>query len=148
MSHVCLRLFFSQQAKKRMRSTRSADEALEASSDSDADLSRWPAWVVCHNSYNLWKGGKEPPLAMQLSAAAACQVRAVRAWAAGEQASIEKAAARPSPPVVTVTARDFQPAVSPQAPTVLPFDPIVVARVASIKKAAAFPSPVTVLQPL
>ena len=42
----------------------------------------WPAWVVCHNTYNLWKAGESPPSIVAPAPQVELAIKRLRSWAA------------------------------------------------------------------
>ena len=78
----------------------------------------WPVWVVCNNSYALWKAGMPSlPGDLKFSPATVGQVAAVKYWAAQQVESFEASRAEsglegpewnppqpPPPPVITMEA--------------------------------------------
>ena len=128
----------------------------------DETYSTRPAWVVCHNTYNLWQRGCNEammPTEVKFTAETAAQVARVREWAAAMAAQVEEQAAAEAEPLPPPRMPQGLVNVVAQAPTPEPcwrppagrqlthFDPATLAQVAAIKNAPArvSGSPATVL---
>jgi len=130
-------------------------KAYEVEDSEFTDSAMFPPWVVCANTFKLWRVGKKPPPEVMLSPAAAAEVARIQAWAEHE---VEKewgapraapAPAQPAPPPTSPL-----PPLPPPQPLVeveavrptphRPFDPAILAKVAAIQSAARV-SPVSVL---
>ena len=104
------------------------------------DKTSLPPWVVCTNSFELWLKDTELPVQLQLTSAAATQIKNIREWAALERAEAE-AEEEAEEELVPQSPEDLAgamgggwvplPVPKPVIPTV--FDPAVLARVATIK---------------
>ena len=131
-------------------------KAFEVEDSEYTDSAMFPNWVVCANTFKLWRVGKKPAPEVMLSPAAAAEVARLQAWA--EQEVVKErdecmagltppAPAQPTPPTPPPPPPQQQPLVEVDAvrPTPHPpFDPAILARVAAIKSAARA-SPASVL---
>ena len=128
--------------KKRMLSDVDLDEEY-------GEILNWPVWVICDSTFRLWKTGGLPPPEFRLSPAATAEVARLKAWAKEHELQQEKEAAWPKPTARQQHGQQVppqpppQPLQSPQMPTVrlealrpTQFDPEVLQRVASIKRAS------------
>ena len=118
------------------------------------DSAMVPTWVVCENTFKLWRVGEKPAPDVMLSPQAAAEVARLQAWAAQqvEQERAPRAAPAPARPTAlpklpSPPRSEPLPLVEVDAvrPTPHPhFDPAILARVAAMKSAARA-SPVSVL---
>ena len=122
---------------KRERDPAENDSEEEAQTIAPRDL---PPWVVCQNTWALWRKGLKPPPWLQLSNAFVQQVDVIRQW--GELAAEDLEEPRSK----AVSVKPVPVALAPHAAAPA-FDPAVLSRVARIKSVESV-SPASVLQPL
>ena len=118
----------------------------EESDEEHVPTEQWPVWVVCNNSYALWrKGMQNLPTDLKFNATTVGQVAAVKYWAAQkvEEMQALQAAETYDTAVAYAPQEELQPpaqmvavqAVSPHA--ALQVDQAVRDKVEAIKAAAA-----------
>ena len=70
-----------QTASKRVREEAGNPEEEAFNSEVEAqDSISLPPWVVCKNTWALWRKGKQPPAWLQLSPAFVSQLAVIREW--------------------------------------------------------------------